>query len=55
MDTVLSILMLAAIALTIGAGYLWAAKGLRTQALLMLLAALVMLANVAIWSLPAPA
>ena len=51
MDTVLSVVTLAAIALVAGAFYLWR-KGVRTQAGLMLLLAVVMVVNVLIWTLP---
>ena len=46
--------MLAALALLWGVIVLWR-RGERRKALLMATAALVALANVAIWSLPAPA
>ena len=52
MDTALSLLMLAAVALLGGAAYLWRARGERQRPLLMLLLALVMLVNVGIWTLP---
>lgn len=53
MDWVLSITVLAALALLVGA---WALhrRGVKRQALLMLLLAGVMLVNVAIWTLPGP-
>ncbi len=54
MDFVLSLVMLAAIVLVIGAAWLWSRGGARRQVWLMLLLAGVMLANVAIWSLPPP-
>jgi LPXTG-motif cell wall-anchored protein len=50
-DTVMSLLMLAGVALTGGAVYIFR-KGDRRRALLMLVAALVMFANVAIWLVP---
>ena len=50
-DTILSIIMLAAIALVIGAVVLWR-KGIGKQALLMLILAMVMVVNVAIWLVP---
>lgn len=53
-DALLSLTMLAALALSVGAIVLWRRKGEARKALLMLAAALVALANVAIWSLPAP-
>ena len=49
---VLSILMLATFALSLGAYALWR-RGERPKARLMALAALVCAANVAIWTLPA--
>ena len=52
MDTALSLLMLAAVALLAGAAYLWRSRGERQRPLLMLLLALVMLVNVGIWTLP---
>lgn len=51
MDLVLSILVLAAIALLPGAAYLWR-RGERQRPLLMLVLAVIMAANVAIWTLP---
>lgn len=53
-DTLLSLTVLAALALLAGAFVLWRRKGETRKALLMVVAALVALANVAIWSLPAP-
>ena len=53
-DLLLSLTMLAALALVAGAFVLWRRKGETRKALLMVVAALVALANVAIWSLPAP-
>lgn len=50
-DTILSILMLTGIAMTAGAIYV-GRKGDRRRALLMVIAALVMFANVAIWLIP---
>ncbi len=52
MDTVLSILVLAAIALVWGAFALWRRGGARKQVVLMLIAAGVLAANVAIWVIP---
>ena len=51
MDIVLSILVLAAIALFAGAFALWR-KGVRRQAGLMVLLGVVALVNVAIWTVP---
>ena len=51
MDTVLSVVALAAVALVAGAIYLWR-KGVRKQAGLMLVLAVVMVVNVLIWTLP---
>jgi hypothetical protein len=51
MDAVLSIVALAALALVAGAILQWR-RGMRKQAGLMLAAALVMIANVLIWTLP---
>lgn len=51
MDTVLSIVALAAFALVAGAVYLWT-RGVRKQAGLMLVLAVVMMVNVLIWTLP---
>jgi hypothetical protein len=52
MDLVLSIVALAAIALIAGAVYLWRRGGANKQAGLMLVLAVVMIANVLIWTLP---
>ena len=52
MDTVLSIVMLAALALLAGAFWLWRRQGLVKQVWLMVLLAVVMLVNVAIWTVP---
>ena len=52
MDTILSVLVLAAIALIGGAIWLWRRGGSPRQAWLMVLAAVVMIANVLIWTLP---
>jgi hypothetical protein len=52
-DTVLSIVMLAAIALVFGAIALWRRGGSRTQVALMLVLAAIMAGNVAIWVIPA--
>lgn len=53
--TILSLLMLAGFALTGGGLYVLFKLRNRKQGLLMLLAALVMFANVAIWAMPLPA
>ena len=50
-DTIISILMLTGVLLTGGAVYVFR-KGDRRRALLMLVAGLVMFANVAIWLVP---
>ena len=52
MDAVLSVVMLAALALVVGAIVLWRRGGSRKQVLLMIVLALVALVNVAIWTLP---
>lgn len=52
LPTVLSLLVLAAIALTGGAIYLWRKPGMRRQALLMLALAAIALVNLAIWTVP---
>jgi len=54
MDLALSLTVLAAIALTAGAAWHWRTRGATRQVWLMLVLAVVMLANVAIWSLPPP-
>ena len=51
MDWVLSIVVLAA-AVLLGGAYVLYRRGVRRQAWLMVLLAVVMLANVAIWALP---
>ncbi len=50
--TVLSILMLAAIAMVAGAVILWRRRGASKQVWLMLVLAVVLAANVAIWVVP---
>lgn len=50
--TVLSILMLAAIAMVVGAVILWRRRGASKQVWLMLVLAVVLAANVAIWVVP---
>lgn len=52
LSTVLSILVLAAIALVCGAVFLWRKPGMRRQAVLMLVLAGIAAINVAIWTLP---
>lgn len=52
METVLSILVLAAIALLLGAFVAWRRGRPRSQIMLMLILAAVMTLNVAIWTLP---
>ncbi|HEY7805847.1 MAG TPA: hypothetical protein VIC34_01480 [Croceibacterium sp.] len=51
-DLMLSLLMLAAIALIVGAIVRWRREGFVRHVWLMLIAAAVMLANVAIWAIP---
>jgi hypothetical protein len=51
MDTALSIVVLGAFALVLGAIVLWR-RGVRRQALLMLLLAAIAAGNVAIWVVP---
>lgn len=51
MNLVLSVLMLAAGALLVGAVVLWR-RGVRKQALLMVLLALIAAVNVMIWTVP---
>ncbi len=52
MSIVLSILVLAALALLAGAYYLWRQGGHERQAFLMVVLAIVAAANVAIWTVP---
>ena len=52
LDAVLSLTVLAAILLVIGAFFLWRRTGNVKNALLMVLLAAIALANVAIWTLP---
>jgi hypothetical protein len=52
MDTVLSVVTLAALALVAGAIYLWRRDGARKQTGLMLVLAVVMIVNVLIWTIP---
>lgn len=52
LDTVLSIVVLAALFLFAGAYFLWRRTGNARNALLMVLLGLIALANVAIWTVP---
>lgn len=52
LDLTLSLLMLASVLLIGGAIFRWRREGFVRQVWLMLLAAAVMLANVAIWTIP---
>ncbi len=52
MATALSLMVFTAIALTIGALYLLRRGGSRRQAVLMLILAMIIAANVALWALP---
>jgi len=52
LSAVLSLLVLAAVALIAGAVWLWRKPGMRRQALLMLVLAAIAVVNVAIWTLP---
>jgi hypothetical protein len=52
LSIVLSIVMIAVIALIAGAVFLWRKPGMRKQALLMLALAAIGLINVAIWTVP---
>ncbi|WJT00170.1 hypothetical protein NYQ05_11315 [Novosphingobium humi] len=54
MSTALSMAVLAVILLVIGSAALWR-RGVRKQAILMIVLAVILGANVAIWSLPPPA
>jgi hypothetical protein len=53
-DTALSLLVLTAAALVLGAAWLWRRGGSRKQIVLMLVLAAVLAINVAIWTLPVP-
>jgi len=55
MDLILSLVTLSALALVAGAVFLFRRGGAARQAWLMLLLAVVMIANVLIWALPTPA
>lgn len=50
----LSLLVLTALALVLGAAWLWRRGGSRKQVALMLVLAAVLAINVAIWTLPGP-
>jgi len=52
MNTVLSILMLAAVGLLLGAFVLWRKGGPLKQVLMMVLLSIIAVANVAIWTVP---
>lgn len=52
MDAILSVVVLTAIALIAGAIWQWRRSGARKQVWLMLVLAVVMIANVLIWTLP---
>jgi len=54
MDLALSLLSLTAIALVLGALFLWKREGYRRQALLMLVLAAILAGNIVIWTLPDP-
>ena len=51
-STALSLLVLTAVALIAGAAFLWRRGGARKQIVLMLVLAVVLAINVAIWALP---
>ncbi|MEL7199084.1 MAG: hypothetical protein AAGL10_12290 [Pseudomonadota bacterium] len=53
-DLVLSIVMLAAVALVVGAFFLWRRTGEAKQPALMVVLAVVAVANVLIWTVPTP-
>lgn len=52
MDAILSIVMLAALAMFAGAFWLWRRQGAIKQVWLMILLGVIMLVNVAIWAVP---
>jgi len=54
MNIVLSIVMLAAVALTVGAYVLWRRGAPPKQPLLMLFLVIIAIVNVAIWTVPDP-
>lgn len=51
-ETVLSLMVLTAIALLVGAWWFWRKQGAGRQALLMVVLAAVIAVNVAIWAVP---
>jgi len=53
-DLLLSVAMLAALALILGGAVLWRMRSESRKGITMIVAGVVVLANVAIWSLPAP-
>jgi len=53
-DLLLSVAMLAALALILGGTVLWRMRSESRKGIAMIVAGVVVLANVAIWSLPAP-
>ena len=52
MATIISIMVLAVMALVAGAIYLWRRGAARLQIVLMLVVALVIVANIVIWAVP---
>jgi drug/metabolite transporter superfamily protein YnfA len=52
MDAILAIMVLAALALLAGAWFQWRREGPGKQVWLMVILALIMLVNVAIWTVP---
>jgi hypothetical protein len=52
MDAILSIVVMAAVLSVIGAAFLWRRNGFNRQVTLLLVLAVVMIANVLIWALP---
>lgn len=52
MDLALSLLSLTAVALVLGALFLWKRDGYRRQAVLMLVLAAILAGNIVIWTLP---
>lgn len=53
-DLIISLLILAGVGLMAGAAYVWRKRHDGRNALLMLVASLVMFGNVAIWLMPTP-